>query len=217
MKPFLARPVVLLLLPVMLALSGCDSGDDGDGGSGTLMPGRYTFTFYYTPVESFFGGAPQAIQGCTSIDCASGIQNLGSYPSDFIAAVRMQGSGRITSGPYAGKYLCGSFSDNFWIHPFPPDAYGSAARPFVTAAADDSVLARGTRFRLVAPLTESGGPIPASTEDKLLSSTWTVSDHFQAGYGGALHIDLYVGEQTTASFASSPYYLLLENIAIEVF
>ena len=217
MNTFPARFAALVLAPLFLLMPGCDDNDSESSGSGTLQPGRYTITFYYTPVESFFTGPLQAITGCTSIDCASGLQSLGAFPSDFIAAVQMQGSGRITSGPYAGNYLCGSFSDNFWIHPFPPDAYGSAARAFVTAAADDNVLAPGTRFRLVAPLAEAGGPIPDSTANKLLSSTWTVSDHFQAGYGGSLHIDLYVGEQTTPSFTSSPYYLLLENVAIEVF
>jgi hypothetical protein len=32
-----------------------------------------------------------------------------------------------------------------------------------------------------------------------------------------MHLDLYVGDQTTPSFAASPFYLLLENTAIEVF
>lgn len=211
-----ARILALGLLPALLLLAGC-SDDDDSPGSGTILPERYKITFYYTPVESFYGGPPQAIVGCTSIDCGSGLQSLGAYPSDFIAAVRLEGSGRLTSGPYAGQYLNGSFGGNFWINPFPPDAYGSSLRPFETAAVNATGLPRGTRFRLVAPLLENGAPIPAGVESKLLASTWNVQDRFEPGYGGTFHLDLYVGEQTTPSFTASPFYLLLENTAIEVF
>ena len=200
-----------------LFLSGCGGDDDSTSGNGTLMTG-FRLTVYYTPVESFYGGTLQAIQGCTTLNCESGLQPLGTYPAAFLSEVQMQGSGRITSGAYAGQYLHGSFGGNFWISPIAADAYGSPAVPFETAAADDSVLPRGTRFKLVDPLTESGGaPLPSSVSDRLLSATWNVQDHFEAGYGGALHIDLYVGEQEQANFSTSPFYLMLVNQTIEVF
>ena len=208
--------LALIAAACLLALSGC-GGDDEPAGAGTLMPG-FRLTVYYTPVESFFGGALQTIQGCTSIGCESGIQTLGAFPVGFLSEVQMQGSGRITSGAHAGQYLHGSFGGGFWISPIAADAYGSPVRPFETAAADDAVLPRGTRFKLVEPLTESGGaPLPAAVADRLLAATWDVQDHFEAGYGGALHIDLYVGEQEQPHFASSPFYLMLVNQTIEVF
>ncbi|NCA82013.1 MAG: hypothetical protein EOM72_04635 [Opitutae bacterium] len=200
----------------LIALAGC-GGDDEASGAGTLMPG-FRLTVYYTPVESFHGGAPQTIQGCTSIGCESGIQTLGAFPAGFLSEVQLQGSGRITSGAHAGQYLHGSFGGGFWIGPSPFDAYGSPLRAFETAAADDAVLPRGTRFKLVAPLTESGGaPLPAAVANRLLSATWDVQDHFEAGYGGARHLDLYVGEQEQPHFASSPFYLMLVNQTIAVF
>ncbi|MDD2520326.1 MAG: hypothetical protein PHR34_05185 [Kiritimatiellae bacterium] len=211
-----SRWIALALLPALLLSAGCSDDDDSPGG-GTVLPDRYKITFYYTPVESFFGGPPQAVTGCTSIDCVSGLQDLGAYPADFIAAVRLEGSGRLTSGPYAGQYLNGSYGGNFWISSFPPDAYRSSLRPFETAAANESGLPRGTRFRLVGPLLENGSPIPSAVESRLLDATWNVQDRFEPGYGGTMHLDLYVGDQTTPSFASSPFYLLLENTAIEVF
>ena len=202
---------------LLLALSGCGGDDDPASGSGTLLPG-FRVTVYYTPVESFHSGPSESIAGCPSPDCSSGPLPLGAYPSSFLAAVRMQGSGRLTSGPYAGQYLHGSLGGSFWISPIPSDAYGSPVQPFETAAADDDVLPRGSRFRLVEPLLESGGsPLPPAVAARLLASTWNVQDHFEAGYGGALHVDLYVGEQQQADFTSSPFYLMLENTTLEVF
>ena len=216
-SPARSLRLAALTAALLLALSGCGGGDDDSSGSGLLMPG-FRLTVYYTPVESCYGGAMQAIQGCASIGCESGIQPLGTYPSAFLSEVQMQGSGRITSGAYAGQYLHGSFGGGFWIGPIASDAYGSPVRPFETAAADDAVLPRGTRFQLVEPLTESGGaPLPSAVADRLLSATWNVQDHFEAGYGGALHIDLYVGEQEQAHFAASPFYLMLVNQTIEIF
>ena len=216
--PLFRRAARLLAGAVFLALAGgCGEDESASSGSGAVLPQRFKITFYYTPVESFFSGPLQAVQGCTSIDCASGSQDLGAHPADFLDEVRLQGSGRLTSGPYAGQYLNGSFSGGFWISSFPPDAYGGALQPFETAAVDESGLPRGTRFRLVAPLLENGQPIPASAEARLLDATWNVQDRFEPGFGGAAHLDLYVGEQATPSFTSSPFSLLLENPAVEVF
>ena len=215
---FVRRLPAFAALLLAFAFAGCDSeNDSAPSGSGTVLPQRYKITFYYTPVESFFSGPLQPVTGCPSIDCASGSQDLGAHPADFLAAIQLQGSGRLTSGPYAGQYLNGSYSGGFWISPFPPDAYGGVLQPFETAAVNESGLPRGTRFRLVAPLLENGQSISANTEAILLAAIWNVQDRFEPGYGGTTHLDLYVGEQTTPSFTSSPFYLLLENTAVEVF
>ena len=86
--PALRLAARLLAGAAVLALGGCDSEDDSTpSGSGTILPQRYKITFYYTPVESFFSGPLQPVAGCTSTDCASGSQDLGAHPADFLAAV----------------------------------------------------------------------------------------------------------------------------------
>jgi len=174
---------------------------------------------YYTPVEAYHGGPLQPVSGFTTITGESGSVPLGSYPESFVAAVRMQGSGRITSGAYAGKYLNGSFGGGFWISEFAPDAYGAPLQPFRTAAADENVLAPGTRFKLKGPLLEDGGAaIDPSAAQRLLSVTWEVQDQFEAGYGGDLHIDLYIGEENHPDFLSdNPFYLALEDVTIATY
>lgn len=207
-----------MALVAMLGLNGCEEEDSSADGNATLLPDRFRITVYYTPVESFHDGDLVAIRGETSIDGEGGQQPLGAYPASFIEAVRMEGVGRITSGAYAGKYLNGSFGGGFWISDYPPDAYESSLRAFKTAAADDDVMARGTRFRLVEPFAQPGGwPVESAVVRRLRSTVWEVQDHFEAGYGGQFHLDLYVGEQDRYDFTSSPWYIALENAGVEVF
>lgn len=211
------RGVTILALAAAVWLTGCENQTDS-GGDGTLLPNRFRITVYYTPVESFHNGDQVSIWGCTSIGCESGQQFLGSFPSSFIDAVRMEGVGRITTGPYAGKYLNGSIRGGFWVSNFPPDGYGGSLQAFRTAAADDYVMPQGTRFRLVEPFTEEGGwPVASSVAKKLRSTVWEVQDHFEAGYGGDFHLDLYIGEEDRFDFiVTSPYIIALENTGVEV-
>jgi len=208
-----------LLLAHSLVWSGCEDDDKKTAHSGTERPGRYHITVYYTPVEIYHSGPTLPVWGATDISGESGRELLGSYPESFIAAVQMEGSGRITSGAYAGKYLNGSFGGGFWLSEFAPDAYGEPLQPFKTAAADADVLERGTLFKLKKPLLESGNvEISATAAKKLLSSTWDVQDHFETGYGGDLRIDLYIGEEDRDDFTTkSPYYVALENVIIETY
>ncbi len=214
----LTRPLLAMgaLLASSLLWTGCEDDDKKTTEPGNELPGRYYVTVYYTPVEVYHGGLSQPVWGFTTIGGESGRVLLGSYPEGFIAAVRMQGSGRITSGTYAGKYLNGSFGGGFWLSEFAPDAYGAPLQPFRTAACDDSVLAPGTRFKLKKPLLESGGvAVSSAASRKLLASTWEVQDHFEAGYGGDFHIDLYIGEEDRAGFTTdNPFYVALENVII---
>jgi len=209
------------LLASSILWTGCEDDDDDKNTSdpGNELPGRYYVTAYYTPVEVYHGGPSQDVWGYTTIGGESGRVLLGSYPESFIGAVRMQGSGRITSGTYVGKYLNGSFVGDFWLSEFASDAYGAPLLPFLTAAADDGVLARGTRFKLKEPLLESGGAeISSTASKKLLAITWDVQDHFEAGTGGDFRIDLYIGEEDRSDFTTdNPYYVALENVIITTY
>lgn len=208
------------LLATSLIWVGCEDEDkDASSTPGNELPGRYRITVYYTPVEVYHSGPTQPVWGFTSSSGESGTVLLGSYPESFLAAVQMEGVGRITSGAYAGKYLNGSFGGGFWLSDFAPAAYGAPLQPFITAAADDYVLAPGTRFKMKEPLLQSGGVVlDSSAAEKLLSTTWEVQDLFEAGFGGDLHIDLYIGEEDRAAFTTSnPYYVALENVIIATY
>ena len=176
----------------------------------------YTITVYYTAVESFHTDAKVNVSGCLIRDCAFGNKLIGNYPASFIKATKAEGTGRITSGVNAGKYLNWSVDVGYWLDTIPSDGYGTALVPFRTAAADDIALTRGTKFVLVAPLIQDdGSPLDAVSAGKLLAAQWLVNDQFTPGLGGALHLDLYIGEEDQVNFTKvSPMYLTLMNTKI---
>jgi hypothetical protein len=82
------------------------------------------------------------------LDCNSqGV--IGSYPADFVKFVKDEGTGRITSGGHAGKYLNWSYDVGYWLDFAPRDAYGNSLVPYVSTAADTDVLRAGDQFTLV--------------------------------------------------------------------
>ncbi len=200
----------------VLLSGGCDSSDSGSKGSETAS-GAYLITVYYTAVESFHGGSPETVKGRLSPESTSSLDVLGDYPSDFVAAVKSEGTGRITSGGHAGHYLNWSYDIGFWLDQVPANAYGGALQSFRTAAADPAVLPRGTRFKLAAPLIQdNGAPLDDSIAARFLSAEWDVDDQFTPGYGGDNHLDLYIGEENQPDFTeTSPLYITLKNVAIQ--
>ena len=176
----------------------------------------YTITVYYTAVESFHTDAKVNVSGCLIRDCAFGNKLIGTYPASFIKATKTEGTGRITSGVNAGKYLNWSVDVGYWLDTIPSDGYGTALVPFRTAAADDIALTRGTQFKLVAPLIQDdGSALDAVSANKLLAAQWLINDQFTPGLGGAMHLDLYIGEEDQVNFTrNSPMYLTLMNTKI---
>ncbi len=85
---------------------------------------------YYTAVESFHTDAPISVSGCLIRDCAFGNKFIGSYPASFVKATKTEGTGRITSGVNAGKYLNWSIDVGYWLDIIPSDGYGTALVPF---------------------------------------------------------------------------------------
>lgn len=176
----------------------------------------YTITVYYTAVESFHTDAAVNVSGCLIRDCAFGNKLIGTYPASFIKATKTEGTGRITSGVNAGKYLNWSVDVGYWLDTIPSDGYGTALVPFQTAAADDIALKRGTKFLLLAPLIQDDGtPLDTTSANKLLAGQWLINDQFTPGLGGALHLDLYIGEEDRFNFTNqSPMYTTLMNTKI---
>ena len=235
-----------LLITATLTLSACGGGDTttsnqvasdanalsrglGKGGKtpapapapapGTISTEVYTITVYYTAVESFHTDSKINVSGCLIRACSFGSSLIGSYPASFAKATKDEGTGRITSGVNAGKYLNWSSNVGYWLDTIPSDGYGSALVPFHTAAADDIALTRGTQFALVAPLIQDDGtPLDSTSASKLLSAQWLVNDQFTPGFGGALHLDLYIGEEDRVNFTNmSPLYTTLMNTKIMKF
>jgi hypothetical protein len=156
------------------------------------------------------------VSGCLIRECSFGNSLIGSYPASFIKATKTEGTGRITSGANAGKYLNWSVDVGYWLDTIPSDGYGGALEPFRTAAADAIALPKGTQFRLVAPLKqEDGSALEATSANRLLSATWLINDQFTPGLGGALHLDVYIGEEDRVNFTNtSPLYTTLSNVKI---
>lgn len=199
-----------IILGAVLFLGGCDGSDSSPAST-------YEITVYYTAVETFHGGAAMAVYGRLSPADESGDALLGTYPAGFVEAVQSEGTGRITSGTYAGRYLNWSYDVGFWLDAVPANAYGDALAPFQTAAADPDVLARGARFQLLAPLVQDDGtPLDSASAARFLAAAWNVQDQFTPGSGGAHHLDLYIGEEDRPDFTgTSPLYTTLVDVKIE--
>lgn len=171
---------------------------------------------YYTAVESFHSDAKVAVTGCLRRECSRGDASLGTYPGSFVAAVEQEGTGRITSGGHAGRYLNWSHDVGYWLDDVPVDSFGGELVPFSSAAGDG--MAEGVRFRLVGPLVDDAGEgLDPHAAERLLGAVWTISDEFTPGLGGPRHVDLYIGEEDRRSFeTTNPLYTTLRGVTVRV-
>src|SRR5439155_18471438 len=99
----------------------------------------WTLTVYYTAVESFHRGSARRVLGCVALACANASSDLGTYPQEFVQLVKDEGTGRITSGAHAGKFLNWSVDVGYWVDVAPRDARGMSLEPFVSSAADPAL------------------------------------------------------------------------------
>lgn len=188
------------------------SGSPSSTTSGRVS-GGWTATVYYTAVEDYHSGRAVRVTGCPTLECSRGHADLGSYPADFVSAVRDEGTGRTASG----RYLNWSYDTGYWLDSAPRDSTGRALRPFESAAADPGVLARGTRFVVLACGEDEGGdPVDPAVCARLRQVRWTVTDEFTPGLGGAHHIDLYIGEETGRGFTGGPWYTTLVGARLRI-
>lgn len=200
---------VVLAVAVLVLLGGCggDADPEQDAESG------WEVTVYYTAVESFHDDEPVEVTGCPELDCENGDDPLGSYPGDFVKAVKDEGTGRITSGEHDGEYLNWSHGVGYWLDSEARNSHGDALRSFTSAATDADVLPRGSRVEIVdCGDADVGGEVC----EKLMKPTWTIDDEFTPGLGGDKHLDVYLGEEDSDDFTDSPLYTTLENAKLRI-
>lgn len=162
-------------------------------------------TVYYTAVASFHDGATERVTGCPRLECSAGSDDLGSFPSSFVRAVRDEGTGRID----AVRYLNWSVGVGFWLDSAPRDSAGGVLEPWRSAAADADVLRAGKQFTITSCGTADD--VAAEVCDRMREARWTVRDEFTPGLGGDRHVDVYIGEETGPDFTESEWYTTLEN------
>ncbi|MFL5812216.1 MAG: hypothetical protein ACJ763_01455 [Bdellovibrionia bacterium] len=176
----------------------------------------WKITVYYTAVESFHHHKKTKVRGCSEMGCRWK-SNLGEYPADFVKAVKDEGTGRITSGEHAGKYLCWSRHDGYWLDSAPRDASGKALTSWESAAADSSVMSFGTGFQVVDCGVDDmdGAEINPQTCAQIKNVRWKITDRFEAGLGGRNHLDLYIGEEDQEDFVNkSPKVISAKSASI---
>ncbi|GAA2848147.1 hypothetical protein Acy02nite_02320 [Actinoplanes cyaneus] len=179
------------------------------GGPGT----EWEITVYYTAVEDFHDGADTEVTGCTRLECKDGQDDLGSYPADFVEAVRDEGTGRTSSG----QYLNWSYDVGFWLDSAPRTSDGQRLTPFFSAAADPDVLPQGTRFRITGCGVQDDGSAPQEAVCAALrDGAWTVTDEFTPGLGGSHHLDAYIGPETGENFTDSDWYVTLTGARLTI-
>jgi hypothetical protein len=173
----------------------------------------WTVTVYYTAVEKYHSGPPTRVTGCAHLDCSHGTADLGTYPADFVTAVKDEGTGRTA----AGRYLNWSYDTGYWLDDAPRDTAGRPLRPFASAAADPGVLAADTRFTITGcGRTDDGSVSPVDVCAKLRAARWTITDEFTPGLGGKRHIDVYIGEETGPGFTDGPWYTTLQGATLQI-
>src|SRR3954447_3348716 len=195
-----AALVVVVVLGVLGAAVRACAGGSSVAERVTAVPWRVTV--YYTAVESYHRDAMVKVVGCRDRHCEHGTDELGRYPGDFVAAVREEGTGRITSGPHARRYLNWSHNVGYWLDDAPRDAPGRPPEPKRSAAADG--IPDGTPLRMLAcGRLDSGDPVPAQVCRTFRDANWEIRDEFTPGHGGEKHIDLYVGEESKPDYTNS--------------
>lgn len=164
----------------------------------------WKLTVYYTAVESYHHQRKVRVAGCREMGCRWK-SVIGDYPADFVKAVKDEGTGRITRGENAGKYLCWSKSDGYWLDTIPRNAHDTALTPWESAAADSSVMSYGSTFHVVDCGVDDtdGSDINAKTCAQIKNVQWKIADRFEQGLGGRNHLDLYIGEEDQDDFVNS--------------
>lgn len=200
----------LRALAALALLAGCG----GDAKPAPEAESGWEVTVYYTAVESFHDGEAVEVTGCPKLDCDNGDDPLGAYPADFVEAVEAEGTGRITSGEHEGEYLNWSHGVGYWLDSQTRDSYGDALVPFVSAAADADVAARGSRITVIG--CGDAADVTAKVCGTITGADWVITDEFTPGLGGDKHIDVYIGEEDGPDFTDGPWYTTLENAELRV-
>lgn len=165
-----------------------------------IVSDGWEISVYFTALEKYYSGPLVELRGCPVIDCSNGTADLGRFPSDFLAAVKEEGSGRLASSVAESGYLNWSVSIGYWLDSAPRDARGSILQPYVSAAADPAIEYVST-FQIddCGLDVRTGEPVDPRVCDSISRATWIVRDRFTVATV-AKHLDLYVGEQDRVDF-----------------
>lgn len=142
----------------------------------------WTVHIRQTPVERFFTGERVWAYGCDRPDCTGSYTHLGSYPTDFLAAVRREGAGRLSTGEHEGRYLVRISAEAFRVESVPRDASGRPLRAWRSAT---GALPVGTSVRVASCGT-------GALCRRVRAATWTIAQRS----GATDSLVVYAGDQT---------------------
>ncbi|MDP9018228.1 MAG: hypothetical protein M3N19_07900, partial [Candidatus Eremiobacteraeota bacterium] len=109
--PLLGKALKALALAAMYSVGlpscgGASGGVASEAGQ-TSIPAPaasasngWRVTVYYTAVMAYYAGSPQPVYGCLDLDCTKANVLLGTFPNDFVAVVKTEGTGKIANGSY---------------------------------------------------------------------------------------------------------------------
>jgi 3D (Asp-Asp-Asp) domain-containing protein len=176
----------------------------------------WTLAAYWTPVEREY--PREHLERLTGAD---GAVDLGTHDAGFVDDVAGRKGkaarrwGRVAS-PFANgeEYLGWDGARRcFTTSSAPRDAMGKPLVPFVTMAADPSVVKPGTLVHIADCGTNAGVAVDPQVAARLVDSAWVVTD---TGVSGR-RVDMYIGEQDRADMAASPFHLSLEGAMLRLF
>ena len=219
--------IALFVGAAMASVLASTESEAAHGTGTTYDVGGIEVTTYYTPVESYYvRDCIKTIQVWPDFSTSGSKITAGPYPCSFVSHTKGEGSGKITSGVFAGSYLNWSYEglgpngdqQGFWIDTCPRDAYGGCLQAKVSAAVSENLaqnfgLRRGETFHL-----ENCGTEAANTTacDYFKSGNWIVNDQFTTGIASDKQIDLYYGEQESGGFRDSAYWMSMYDATIRV-
>ena len=181
----------------------------------TTIPGTvesgYRVTVYYIPLESnYTGGNLVQISGCEGFCSPNQEKVLGSYRKEFLDAMKIEGSGVLTTGKYAGKSL--NYWDNtYFIFNEPQSASGKPLVGMKTAAATVN-LPYGAKFQI----NDCGTGVDSPVCSELKSIVWEVNDRF-AQSDTNRQVDLFLGVESAGVRGSqSKFYIAWDKVKLKV-
>jgi hypothetical protein len=206
---------VFAALAVAAGCAGCSSEMSIANSAEAQAGAGWKVTVYYTAVESYHSRDDLvAVTGCRVLDCSNGSDELGSYPRTFVKAVKDEGTGRITTGKQAGRYLNWSSGEGYWLDDAPRDSAGGALVPYRSAAADG--VPAGRHVRIIDCGRNEDQEAQRRSCPVLRDATWEIRDEFTPGLGGERHIDLYIGEENAPDFTSGPSFTTFEDATLDL-
>lgn len=186
-------------------------GPPSTPGRTPVTSGGWTLLAIFTAVESYhLDGGGEQVRGCAlgaARTCGNGTSDLGTYPGDFVTAVEEEGTGRITTGRYAGNYLAWDSVKGFSLDTMPLDDNGTPLRAFVSAAADDGITLM-TQIRVLdcGVDTNTLEPLSSSVCARFSTPDWVVVDR-SGDAAGSHSLSLYVGEEDRPDFDFATSYV----------